>query len=58
MNNKYNVCVIGTGHIANKFHIPSFKKNKKSLRSKIFSLYFWNKYRIYRYINNIRKKAN
>ena len=23
---KYNVCVIGTGHIANKFHIPAFKK--------------------------------
>lgn len=35
-----------------------FKKNKKSLRSKIFSLYFWGKYRIFRYINNIRKKAN
>ena len=29
MKNKYNVCVIGTGHIANKFHIPSFKKSKK-----------------------------
>ena len=29
MIKKFNICIIGTGHIANKFHIPSFKKNKK-----------------------------
>jgi len=26
---KYNVAIIGTGLIANKFHIPAFKKNKQ-----------------------------
>ncbi len=28
MNKKYNVAIIGSGSIANKFHIPAFKKNK------------------------------
>jgi predicted dehydrogenase len=29
MNKKFNVAIVGSGAIANKFHIPAFKKNKK-----------------------------
>lgn len=29
MNKKFNVAIVGTGHTANKFHIPAFKKNKQ-----------------------------
>ena len=29
MSKKYNVAIIGSGAIANKFHIPAFKKNKR-----------------------------
>ena len=25
-NNKYKVGIVGTGHIANSFHIPAWKK--------------------------------
>tara|TARA_B100001093_G_scaffold163411_1_gene155780 strand:+ start:9410 stop:10162 length:753 start_codon:yes stop_codon:yes gene_type:complete len=32
-----------------------FKKNRKSLKSLIFSLYFWRKFRILRYLTNILK---
>ena len=29
MKKNYNICVLGSGHIANKFHIPSLINNKK-----------------------------
>ena len=35
---KFNVGVVGVGHIANAFHIPSFIKNKSVKKIYIFDV--------------------
>ena len=49
-NNKFRVGIVGTGHIANSFHIPAWKKNKFS---KLVSLCDIDKKKIKNYIKKI-----
>ena len=61
---KYNIGVVGTGHIANIFHIPSFLKNKKIKKIHLFDVNkkklnkCSKKFKIFSTFNNFQKMIN